>query len=121
MVEIFVCKTSDLKDGERRIVATGDTEVGIYRHKGGLFAYRNLCVHQGGPACEGITMPKVLEVFGTDRTLVGRSFDEGEMHIVCPWHGYEFKLATGECVGDRRKRLQRFPVTEREGGVYVTI
>jgi nitrite reductase (NADH) small subunit len=121
MVDVFVCKAGELKDGEVRLVATMDTEVGVYRHGGKYYAYRNHCAHQGGPACEGVMLPKVEDVIAPDRTHLGQRFDEGEMHIVCPWHGYEYKLETGECATDKRVRLQRFAVTEREGGVYVAI
>jgi nitrite reductase/ring-hydroxylating ferredoxin subunit len=43
------------------------------------------------------------------------------MHIVCPWHGYEFHLKTGEHVANNNVRLQKFAVTEREGKIYVTV
>src|SRR5258708_37697988 len=56
MPEIFVAKASDLPDGERRIVAHGDEEIGVFHWQGAFYAYQNLCVHQGGPACEGIIM-----------------------------------------------------------------
>ncbi len=36
-----------------------------------------------------------------DRTYQGQTFGD-EVHFVCPWHGYEYDLKTGECVGDRR-------------------
>ncbi len=121
MVDVFVCKAGELGDGQVRLVSTGDIEVGVYRHAGKYYAYRNHCAHQGGPVCEGIMLPKVEDVIAPDRTHQGQRFNEGEMHIVCPWHGYEYKLETGECATDRRIRLQRFAVTEREGGVYVAM
>ena len=31
------------------------------------------------------------------------------MHFVCPWHGYEYDLKTGECAADRRLRLKSYP------------
>ena len=119
MREVFVAKGSELKDGERRIVVSGGLEIGVYRRNGALYAYRNLCVHQGGPACEGITMAKVEEILAPDRTYQGMRFNHDEIHIVCPWHGYEYDLATGECVGDRRLRLTKYQVVERGEGVYV--
>jgi len=121
MADVFVCKAGEIKDGEVRIVSANDVEVGIYRHGGKYYAYRNHCLHQGGPACEGVMLPKVEDVFGPDRVLVSQRFDEGEMHIVCPWHGWEYKLETGECAADGKLRLQRFNVVEREGGVFVAL
>jgi nitrite reductase (NADH) small subunit len=53
--------------------------------------------------------------------LQGQTYNEDEMHFVCPWHGYEYKLETGECASDARIRLQRFTVVERDGQVYVAV
>ena len=50
--ELFVSKSDDLPDGERKIVPNGNYEIGVYRVNGDLFAYQNLCPHQGGPACQ---------------------------------------------------------------------
>ena len=108
-------------DNDIRILEANGVSVGIYRHAGQYFAYRNLCAHQGGPVCEGITMPKVVDVIAADRTFVGMDFNNEEIHIVCPWHSWEYKLETGECVGNPRIKLQRFKVTERDGAVYVAV
>jgi nitrite reductase/ring-hydroxylating ferredoxin subunit len=43
------------------------------------------------------------------------------MHFVCPWHGYEFKLTNGECVGDPKLRVRSYPVSERDGSVFVAL
>ena len=48
-------------------------------------------------------------------------FSEHEIHIVCPWHGYEYDLATGECVGDRRLRLTKYPVVVRGDDLYALV
>ena len=74
MPEIFVAKASDLPDGERRIVAHGAEEIGVFHWQGTFYAYQNLCVHQGGPACEGIIMHKVEDVLGPDRRLRLKSY-----------------------------------------------
>jgi nitrite reductase/ring-hydroxylating ferredoxin subunit len=121
MATVLVCRSSDMKDGGVRIVEIGDIELGLIRHKGEWYAYRNVCPHQGGPACEGLMMPQVEDVIGADGTFLGQRFEESDMHIICPWHGYEFHLATGVHVCDRRLRLQKFDVTEADGNVYVTV
>ena len=121
MPEKFVAKLADFRDGERRIVFAGDNEIGVFRHEGAFYAYSNFCLHQGGPACEGIVRSKVVDLYGPDRTFLGQTYDEKEPHIVCPWHGWEYKLLTGECAPDPTLRLKRHDVVEREGGVYVVI
>jgi nitrite reductase (NADH) small subunit len=121
MAEWLVGKASDIKEGDRKIVTAGKREIGIF-HKGGAFyAYSNTCLHQGGPACEGLRMPQVKELIDANGVYHGKTFDEGDMHIVCPWHGYEFHLADGVHVADKRIRLQKFEVIERDGEVYVAV
>jgi len=118
MPEVFVAKVSELPDGERRIVEHAGEEIGVFHWQGAFYAYQNLCVHQGGPACEGIIMHKVEDVLGPDRTWHGQRFGD-EVHFVCPWHGYEYDLKTGECAADRRLRLKSYQVVRRGEDIYV--
>ena len=115
--ELFVSKSDDLKDGDRKIVPNGNYEIGVYRVNGNLFAYQNVCPHQGGPACEGLLMAKVEEVIAEDKTYQGMTFNHDEMHIVCPWHGWEFDLETGDMVADRKFRLKKYDVAEKDDGI----
>ena len=119
MVEQFVGRASEIKDGDRQVVRVGDTEVGVFKDAGRFFAYSNYCLHQGGPACEGLTISRVEERLRDDKTSMGLFFSETEMHFVCPWHGYEYDMKTGECVSDRRLKLKRYEVVEKGGDVYV--
>ena len=119
MSEIRVGPTTSFADGERRIVFHGETQIGVFRWDGKYFAYENLCVHQGGPACEGMIMHKIEEVLADDRTYVRQKFSDTDVNFVCPWHGYEYDIRTGECIGDRRLKLRNFPVVERGGDLFV--
>ena len=119
MAEQLVGKASDFKDGDRRILFLGDREIGIFRHEGEFHAYSNYCLHQGGPACEGLTIAKVEEKLMPDMTSRGLYFSETEMHFVCPWHGYEYDLLTGECVADRKLKLRKYQVVQKGDDIYV--
>ena len=92
MAEILVCKEGEIADGGVRMIQAGPVEIGVIHHAGKYYAYRNLCPHQGGPACEGLRMPQVVDLIGKDGGYLGQTFDKNDMHIVCPWHGYEFHL-----------------------------
>jgi nitrite reductase/ring-hydroxylating ferredoxin subunit len=118
-MDIFVAKLSEFPDGERRIVVHGGGEIGVFHWQGQFYAYENLCVHQGGPACEGLLMHKVEDLLGPDRTWHGQRFSDEEIHFVCPWHGYEYDLKTGECAADRSLKLKSFDVVRRGEDVYV--
>ena len=119
MPEVFVSKIAQFPDGERRIVSHEGCEIGVFHWEGAFYAYENLCLHQGGPACEGVLMHKVEDVLGPDRTWHGQRFSENEIHFVCPWHGYEYDLKTGECAGNRSLRLKSFEVVRRGEDIYV--
>jgi nitrite reductase/ring-hydroxylating ferredoxin subunit len=116
--EWHVGKEGDFPQGRRAVFQLGDREVGVFRHAGRLRAYENLCMHQGGPVCDGELMPKVEPVLDGNR-VVGERFSETETHLVCPWHGWEYDLATGECATDRRIRLNVYEVIQRGDDVYV--
>jgi nitrite reductase/ring-hydroxylating ferredoxin subunit len=119
MPEVFVETISRFADGERRLINHGGREIGVFHWQGQFFAYENLCVHQGGPACEGIMMHKVEDVIGADRNWIGQKFSDNEIHFVCPWHGYEYDLKTGECAADRNLKLRSFEVIRRGEDIYV--
>lgn len=117
--ELFVAKSAELADGDRKIVPNGNNEIGVYRVKGELYAYLNLCPHQGGPACEGLLMAQVEEVIADDKTYQGMRFNHDDMHIVCPWHGWEFHLDSGTACADPKFNLRKYEVVERGDEIYV--
>jgi nitrite reductase (NADH) small subunit len=121
MREILICRSDEIKDGTAHIVEVDNLELGVIRHGGRCYAYRNLCPHQGGPACEGLRLPQVEDVIDGKGVYLQQRFDESDLHIICPWHGYEYHLSTGVHVADPRLRLQEFEVSERDGNIYVRI
>ena len=121
MAEMLVCRDGEMAEGGVRIVRAGKIEIGVIRHDGKYYAYRNHCPHQGGPACEGLRMPQVKELVDENGVFHGKTFDETDMHIVCPWHGWEFHLKDGCHVIDSRHRLKKYDVVERGGEIYVAI
>jgi nitrite reductase/ring-hydroxylating ferredoxin subunit len=121
VADILVCKKGEIAEGGARLLKAGAIEIGVIFHKGEYFAYQNRCPHQGGPACEGLKLPQVAENIGEKGVHLGMTFDENDMHIVCPWHGWEFHLKDGCHVIDKRQRLRKFPVVERGGEIYVTV
>ena len=122
MQDVFVAHAVELAgEGERRIIVHGAREVGVLRAQGRLHAFSNHCPHQGGPVCEGMLIHKVEEVLAADHTYHGMRFDSTRLNLVCPWHGWEFDIATGRTAGDPRFALRRFEVIERDGDVFVRL
>src|SRR5256885_11241529 len=115
-------RSQSVRDGGRRSTDCrfrSSRDRRVYKD-GDYFAYSNYCVHSGGPACEGLMINRVVDVIAPDRTYQGQTFSD-DVHFVCPWHGYEFELRTGECVGDRRLRLKKFDVVRRGEDIFVVV
>jgi hypothetical protein len=53
MDEIAVGKLTDIADGDYRVFAVEELEVGIFRTGSKVLAYENVCPHAGGPVCQG--------------------------------------------------------------------
>jgi nitrite reductase/ring-hydroxylating ferredoxin subunit len=120
MNEVAVGKLADIADGDYRIFAVDELEVGIFRSGSDVVAYENVCPHAGGPICQGKIFNKVEELITPDKKSAGLQFGK-ERHIVCPWHGYEYDLTTGCHPGDPSLRLTAVKVAVRDGQIYVSM
>jgi len=118
---VFVGAPDKVPEGGRLVVDVGETTIGIFRTGGKLYAYLNRCAHQGGPVCQGKIIPRVAEVIDERGESHGFAFDEENLHIVCPWHGFEYNIRTGVHPGRRSARLIAVPVEEASDGIYVTV
>ena len=114
-------RSEDIPEKGRLVVDVGESTVDIFRVNGRLFAYENTCPHMGGPVCQGLIIPAVREVINDRQVSTGYAFDESEMRIVCPWHGYEFTIETGSHPAKESIRLKPVAVQEEGGEVYVTL
>ncbi len=101
-----VARVADIPPGHRLIVDVSGRSIGVFNVNGAYFAVRNSCPHQGGPLCLGPTV-------GLATSSRPGEIDytrEGEI-LRCPWHGWEFDLATGRSVFDpARTRVRSYPV-----------
>lgn len=107
----MVGRAADLRDGERLIVAVGGRSIGIFRIGGRLYGLRNRCPHAGGELCRG----QVVARLSSDRP--GHYLrDDSRPLIACPWHGWEFDLATGRSYVDpERLRVRAYDVQALPG------
>jgi nitrite reductase/ring-hydroxylating ferredoxin subunit len=118
---VFAGAREKVPEGGRLVIDVGETTIGVFRVEGKLYAYLNKCAHQGGPVCQGKMIPRVTEVIDERGESHGFAFDEARPHIVCPWHGFEYDIKTGEHPGLPAARLIRVPVEEAADGIYVTV
>jgi nitrite reductase/ring-hydroxylating ferredoxin subunit len=49
------------------------------------------------------------------------AFSKTKMHVICPWHGYEFDIRTGVHRGNTRVRLRKIKVAVSNGEVTIGI
>jgi len=115
---VTVGKVSDFPIGKCTIVNIDGREIGIAQLKNGEFrAIRNHCPHKGAPVCKGFISGTMLPG-DVGELIFGR---DGEI-LVCPWHGYEFDLNSGQQIyQESPEKLLMFPVTINNGDVVVAI
>ena len=102
-------------EGAVRMLEVDGHRVGLYRVAGDLHALANRCPHRGAPLCAGM-IATPLEADGATVML-------GPRHSVvrCPWHKWEFDIATGRCLVDTRLRVRRYAVHLDGENVVVTL
>lgn len=111
--ETPVADVDELVPGSRKLVDVDGMSVGVFNVNGTLVAYLNDCPHERAPVCRGTVSGTTL-VSPPGEHRWGRT---GEI-LMCPWHGWEFDLLTGQCLTDRR-RLRRFDVVVHDGKICV--
>lgn len=102
-----VCRVSELPAGARKIVELAGKSIGVFNVGGRFYALRNVCPHQFAPLCAGkITGHAPVSPVGEYAWVAAGAT------LRCPWHGWEFDIATGRSVfNPQRVRTQSIPVT----------
>lgn len=116
--EHVVARASDIKPGEHKVLQVNRIELGLYNIGGSFYAVHSMCPHQFGPACRGPVTSKTYSDESTGWTMQWAK--EGEV-LVCPWHGMQFDILTGDSLSDKRLRLRTFPVRVVNDEVLVQI
>ncbi|MFC6765102.1 Rieske (2Fe-2S) protein [Natrinema soli] len=118
---IEVGADAEFDDGDRELVEANGIEVGVIRADGEYYAVQNRCLHDCGPVAEGNVGEKLVGEFVEPGKRVDKSFDEDELIISCPWHGWSYDLETGEQLADDNIVLPTYDVVVEEGIVYVNV
>lgn len=118
---VEVGSVEELPPGARRIVVPfrGRAGIGVFNVNGSYHALRNLCPHKSGPLCTGRVSGRVVS--DAPPTVENANLDierDGEI-IRCPWHLWEFEIATGRCLVDAKARVKTYPVVVEDGRVVV--
>lgn len=122
MNEVSVGKVGAFADPGRKVVEVDGVEIGIFQLDSTFYAYENSCPHLDGPACQGLLLPLTTEAVEPEsRKGLGRVFSKAQMNVVCPWHGMEFDIRTGEHPTDSSVRLKKVNVRVDGEDVIVTV
>ena len=109
----------ELSDGGPKITTVAGKEIGVFRQGDAYYAVLNYCPHFGAPVCRG----KIFAGCVTAPSIPGGApgFDAGRHVLRCPWHHWEFDLATGQALAPVRQRLKTYPVRVQDGRVWIDI
>jgi nitrite reductase (NADH) small subunit len=102
--------------GERRMVELGGHRIGLYRVGEELHALADRCPHRGAPLCSSGLIATAIEL-RDGRPVLGAP----ETLVRCPWHKWDFDIATGRCAVDARLRVRRYAVRVEGDEVVVTL
>jgi nitrite reductase/ring-hydroxylating ferredoxin subunit len=101
--------------GAVRVVEVGTHRIGLYRVGDSVHALADRCPHRGAPLCAGaVATPIGVE---SGELTVG----EAGSVVRCPWHKWEFDIASGRCTVDERLRVRRYTVRLEGDDVVVTL
>jgi 3-phenylpropionate/trans-cinnamate dioxygenase ferredoxin subunit len=112
-----VCPAAEIPPGGRLVTTIAGRSVAIFNRGGEFYALHNRCPHQGAPLCIG-ELTGVLEARGPGFAF--RWTRDGDF-VRCPWHGWEFEIATGRNLTDPRVRTKMYPVIEEDGELFVEL
>ena len=93
-------KLSDLQEGAGMTAEVNGQKIALFNVEGRVYAVDNTCPHRGGPLGEGYL----------DGTVV-----------TCPWHAWQFDVATGECQSAPGVAQKKFAAKIEGGDILVDV
>ena len=84
-----VGQVSDFVPGRGKMVTVSGRHVAVFRLGNEFHALDNMCLHRGGPLCDGQIENDV---------------------VTCPWHFWSYEIRTGTMVQDPRVGVSKHEV-----------
>jgi 3-phenylpropionate/trans-cinnamate dioxygenase ferredoxin subunit len=108
----IVGPVESIPPGAHRHVEVGGRGIAIFNVAGCFYGLRDVCPHQGARLSGGVVVESV-EADEPGRYRV----DKGRPFVRCPWHGWEYELATGRSWFDpAHNRVKNYDVSVAQGG-----
>lgn len=96
------CRLDELPADEMRLVTVRQRKIVLMRVDDDVYAFQNACPHKSGPLNEG-------------------TLHTGRSEIICPWHRFRFDLKSGASVTNPALVARTYPVSVRDGQIFVTV
>ena len=97
---VTVAREGEIVSGSARQVTVDGRWIALFNVAGVYHAVDNLCLHRGGPLCEG--------------TVSG--------HVVtCPWHGWQFDVTSGALMQDPTVGVSRHQTRVVSGEIQIKL
>lgn len=88
---LFELPLSELDGEGPKYVWVGGTEIVLFKHRGGYYAFRSICPHMGGQL----------------------TLDRRSGKLACPWHPLSFSLESGQSDHCRFKKVVKYTTLVR--------
>ena len=95
-----VGQVSEFVPGRGKMVTVAGRHVAVFRLGDEFFALDNMCLHRGGPLCDGEVRNGV---------------------VTCPWHFWSYEIRTGTMVQDPRVGVSKHDVRITGGEIAVRL
>jgi nitrite reductase (NADH) small subunit len=119
MTEFVVGSADEVGEGERLVTELRGREIAVFNLGTEYRAYLNWCRHQGGPICEGSLTGTVEATYDRDSGETSLEWSRDGDVLMCPWHGWEYDVTSGECLSKRSVDLPSYPVEVQNGELVV--
>ncbi|MEZ6047909.1 MAG: Rieske 2Fe-2S domain-containing protein [Planctomycetaceae bacterium] len=98
--KVKVAVRSDIPPGEGKEFTIADRIIALFEQQGEYFAIDGICPHAGGPIGKG--------------TLNG-------LTVTCPWHGWQFDIASGKHCLTPNICQETFPVSIEGEDIFIEL
>jgi nitrite reductase (NADH) small subunit len=97
---VRVAGMADVKPGQGIVAEVNGKTLAVFNVDGNFHAIDNTCIHRGGPLGEGDVDGNV---------------------VTCPWHGWQYNVATGACVNNPSAKVDVYQVKVEGTDVKVLV
>lgn len=101
MRKFKVCRSEELPIGSAKAIKVLAKQIAVFNIDGVIHAMDGLCQHMKAPLV-------------TSGKLDGTK-------LTCKMHGWEYDIATGECIGKPFVRLRQYDIEIENGDVFVKV